>query len=866
VRKKSAGPAAPEASEPRGRRRHKPSHPLERRVWNHARVAVAGCLAAWVVHRLLGGQHAWGLWVTAVTVLATWLTAARLLLLDTRLRRFWHVWLGVGTLLVLVLGSHEAAPAVGILMSVVLLVFRRCRPYRHLSSAQRTRLFVGGLLAFGLLLFGWDLPHIENPTWAQAFGHNVLTYALGSLQIFWVVSLFAMFVRMRLHHMHLKPKLAVSALLIALVPLVLVLVLTGITLLGALGGSRAVRGQALLQSWAEQVDHGMRLDPLPFSRYFAAELSADVRPLAGVPPEWLAGFRHEWLAALAAEGDSSTASGERGAERGQLGAAPTAGAMATDAAGSGAVRSREDLELAIRERTAGGMIRVEPDEQEELSGAWAPRDTTAYFRVGSEIWLLRLTGAAGGALRVEGYGLDSTALGYLARLLHCDTGIFTSSSLQVTTDDPAADAANRADTTRARIDIRGLREPHAMQQNPKANFLTSDIRIGAALLTVIRQHAGGFTADNVILYLSASLRDLTHDFTHKEYRLNQVLVFGLVVLAVFFLVMEAVALYFGIRIATGITGAVAELRKGTVRLAAGDLDTHIEVPNEDELGELAEAFNDMTGAVKRGREEAVARERLERELETARTIQQRLLPHESPVVPGFEVLGTSVPSLQVGGDYFDFLDQGEGRLGIAIGDVSGKGMPAALLMSNLQASLQGQVIHPSTVSEVVQRVNDLLVRSTDSQMFATFFYGVLDRSTATFTCTNAGHNPPILCRADGSIELLKQGGLLIGMLVGVKYEQETVVLNPGDVVVLYTDGISEAEGGGDQTEDGSNMFGDERLVELVRRSARLPATGIREAILSAVSAHATGVPQSDDITLVVIKRQVSYVEPVAPPQ
>lgn len=862
------------------------------------RRAALGCVVAWLAHRLLGGQQAVGLWVTGVIALATWLTAARLLLLDTAARRFWHVWLAAGTLIVLVLGSHDAGPGIGILMSAILLLFRRCRPYRHLTSAQRAQVFVFGAVVLGLLAFGWRFPRLEEPTWAQAFGRNLTSYALGSLRIFWVVSLFAIFVRMRLHHMHLKPKLAVSGLLVALVPVALVLILTGITLLGVLGGSRAVRGQAILQAWAEQLDHGMRLEPLPFSRHFAADLSADVRPLSGMPPEWLAEFRSGWLAAFAAAGDTVASAGGGSAAAGGAGAGSAGGVGAglESRPGAGdapvAVRSREEIETAIRERTAGGMVQVNLDDEEAPTGAWAPRDTTAYFRIGSEIWLLRLTGTAEGGLTAEGYGLDSTALGYLARLLHCDTGVFSSPGVHVTTDDRATDEANQADTTRTRIDIRGRRAAAPPRESARAGFLNSDIRIGAALVTVIRQHADGFIADNVILYLSASLRDLAQDFTLKEYRLNQVLVFGLIVLAVFFLVMEAVALYFGIRIATGITGAVAELHKGTIRLAAGDLDTHIEVPNEDELGELAEAFNDMTTAVKRGREEAVARERLERELETARAIQRRLLPHESPFVPGFEVLGTSVPSLQVGGDYFDFLDQGEGRLGIAIGDVSGKGMPAALLMSNLQASLQGQVIHPSTVAEIVQRVNDLLVRSTDAQMFATFFYGVLDRHTATFTCTNAGHNPPILCRADGSIELLKRGGLLIGMLAGMRYEQETIVLNPGDVVVLYTDGISEAEGpvdgtggsgggvtgaaavrgGGGATGVGvglaladaaaeessgelANMLGEERLLELVRRNAHLSAAGIREAILSAVAAHAAGVPQSDDITLVVIKRQ-----------
>jgi sigma-B regulation protein RsbU (phosphoserine phosphatase) len=137
---------------------------------------------------------------------------------------------------------------------------------------------------------------------------------------------------------------------------------------------------------------------------------------------------------------------------------------------------------------------------------------------------------------------------------------------------------------------------------------------------------------------------------------------------------------------------------------------------------------------------------------------------------------------------------------------------------------------------------------------------MLDRNTAALTCTNAGHNPPILYRADGSIEMLKRGGLLIGMLPGQVYEQETVTLGPGDLVVLYTDGITESEGPieiSDADDDDGNMFGEERLIATIRTHAHLSAAGLREAILGAVQRHAAGVAQSDDITLVVIKRAVA---------
>jgi sigma-B regulation protein RsbU (phosphoserine phosphatase) len=242
-------------------------------------------------------------------------------------------------------------------------------------------------------------------------------------------------------------------------------------------------------------------------------------------------------------------------------------------------------------------------------------------------------------------------------------------------------------------------------------------------------------------------------------------------------------------------------------------------------------------------------------LHNAREIQERLLPHAEPRVPGFEITGCSIPSREIGGDYFDFIIQADERVGLAIADVSGKGMPAALLMANLQASLHGQAMRRDGVAQVVARVNDQLTASTDPHMFATFFYGELDTRSGVLASTNAGHNPPLVVRADGSCGLLGRGGLLIGMLPDQVYEQEETTIGPGDVVVLYTDGITEAAAAGADPEDPETMFGDAALEDVVRRHAHLPAVGIKEAILAAVSRHTGGAEQSDDITLVVIRRQ-----------
>jgi sigma-B regulation protein RsbU (phosphoserine phosphatase) len=226
-----------------------------------------------------------------------------------------------------------------------------------------------------------------------------------------------------------------------------------------------------------------------------------------------------------------------------------------------------------------------------------------------------------------------------------------------------------------------------------------------------------------------------------------------------------------------------------------------------------------------------------------------------PQLSGFEIAGTSIPSKQVGGDYFDFLDLGKGRLGIAIADVSGKGIPAALLMANLQASLHAQTLETEHVAEVATRINNLLVKSTDANMFVTFFYGLLDRSKNTFTSTNAGHNPPLLLRSDQTTELLEKGGLVLGFLSDQKYEQQTTTLGPGDILVLYTDGITEARSPEEEKAVEDKLFGEDRLVQIVKDNASLSAREIQSAILQAVSAHTKNTPQGDDITIVVIKRQ-----------
>jgi sigma-B regulation protein RsbU (phosphoserine phosphatase) len=215
---------------------------------------------------------------------------------------------------------------------------------------------------------------------------------------------------------------------------------------------------------------------------------------------------------------------------------------------------------------------------------------------------------------------------------------------------------------------------------------------------------------------------------------------------------------------------------------------------------------------------------------------------------------------RVGGDYYDFLTLGPDKLGIALGDISGKGISAALLMASLQALLRSRaLLRPESVADLVADINRHLAESTDMSKYATFVYGVYDDARRTLCYVNAGHCPPLLFRPCGQgsdgpaagegfdVSRLECGGPVIGLLPDVTYDQEVVELRAGDILVIYSDGISEAADARD------DEFGEERLIELVRASHALSAGALRDLILQRVEDFAAGVPQRDDQTLIVAK-------------
>jgi sigma-B regulation protein RsbU (phosphoserine phosphatase) len=245
--------------------------------------------------------------------------------------------------------------------------------------------------------------------------------------------------------------------------------------------------------------------------------------------------------------------------------------------------------------------------------------------------------------------------------------------------------------------------------------------------------------------------------------------------------------------------------------------------------------------------EVAQRERLNRELEIAREVQQRLFPQSGPKVEGLDYAGKCRPASSVGGDYYDFVSMCDGRLGIAIGDISGKGVPAALLMASLQASLRGLAIsNPPALSTLMGNLNRLIYEASPSNRYATFFFGVYDPRSREFQYVNGGHNPPMIFR-DTEVLRLEDGGPVVGLFGPAQYSQSSIRLERGDTLVLFTDGVSEA------MNDADEEFDEARLIDAVRSGARMNANHLIDHIIGACDDFAAGAPQHDDMTLVVVR-------------
>jgi sigma-B regulation protein RsbU (phosphoserine phosphatase) len=247
-------------------------------------------------------------------------------------------------------------------------------------------------------------------------------------------------------------------------------------------------------------------------------------------------------------------------------------------------------------------------------------------------------------------------------------------------------------------------------------------------------------------------------------------------------------------------------------------------------------------------EEEKALIQMQKEMQMAYNIQVNLLPKAPPKLKGYDIAGISIPAQVVGGDYYDFILVEEDRLAICLGDVSGKGLSAALLMANLQATIRGQTLLNPPPKDCLNRSNKLLYQSTDRQKFATLFYSILDTENHQLCYANAGHNRPFLFSQNQQPQSLESAGIVLSFLENYDFNEGKISFNPDDLLLIYSDGITEA------MDASGEEFGEERLAALVDEHKKESAQNVINIVIDAVNKHAEGRPQMDDMTLVVIKR------------
>jgi len=348
----------------------------------------------------------------------------------------------------------------------------------------------------------------------------------------------------------------------------------------------------------------------------------------------------------------------------------------------------------------------------------------------------------------------------------------------------------------------------------------------------------------------------------------------LVVAAILFAVTEAIAWWIGTRMTRSVTGAVAQLYQATTHVNRGDFSHRIPITSKDQLAALAGSFNLMTESIEKLILDQKAKQRLENEITIAQEVQAQLFPRHISQLPSLEVHGFCRPARSVSGDYYDFLPLGSERLVLAVGDVSGKGISAALLMATIHSAVRaysiegipalrqaqavgagpvlaaaydpiipGAEVSPGTLLSLL---NHQLYHSTPMEKYATLFLAMYDGGERRLTFSNAGHLPPLLLGERGSIRRLEDGGTVVGLFDEVRYDEGSVQLRPGELFLAYSDGVTEPE-------NDFGEFGERRLIELVQENRDLPLDRITEIVTAAVDDWIGGAEQPDDVTLVLAR-------------
>jgi sigma-B regulation protein RsbU (phosphoserine phosphatase) len=348
----------------------------------------------------------------------------------------------------------------------------------------------------------------------------------------------------------------------------------------------------------------------------------------------------------------------------------------------------------------------------------------------------------------------------------------------------------------------------------------------------------------------------------------------LVIVAVFFAIIELIALIIGTRMTRTVTAAVAQLHEATQHVDRGDFSHRIPVKSTDQLAHLALSFNSMTESIEKLILEQKEKQRLENELAIAQEVQAQLFPHQISELESLEVHGFCRPARTVSGDYYDFVSASSHKLILAVGDISGKGISAALLMATIHSAVRAysmenlpQMREPVAVGAVagagrimaawpegvevspgalLALLNHQLYESTPPEKYATLFLGIYDGRSHRLTYSNGGHLPPILIGEDGSIRRLEAGGTVVGLFDNMTYAEGAVEMHPGEIFVAYSDGVTEPE-------NDFGEFGEDRLIDLVRKNRHLPLSEISPIVTQAVEDWIGDNEQPDDVTLVLAR-------------
>ena len=342
--------------------------------------------------------------------------------------------------------------------------------------------------------------------------------------------------------------------------------------------------------------------------------------------------------------------------------------------------------------------------------------------------------------------------------------------------------------------------------------------------------------------------------------LSSAVFFMLYIIGGLLLVAEILSLSLGVSLTKTITRSVADLYEGTLRINSGNFSHRIPLRSKDQLSELASSFNRMTDSVQKLILESKEKERLESELEIAREVQSQLFPREIPQLQNLQLAGSCQPARMVSGDYYDFMRMDLNWTALAIGDVAGKGISAALLMASIQSSFRAQLNSrtlpsgpghtdglPLLISEMTTRLNQQLYEITSAEKYATFFCALVNDCSGQLFYTNAGHLPPLLIR-NQQAHKLDIHGMVLGAFPNQTYGHGTIELQPGDLLVAYTDGITEPEN------EYGEEFGDIRLGELLVQNANQPFAELTRLIAAAVRDWSATPEQQDDMTLLMLRR------------